>query len=125
MINYYKNKLIDECLIRYYETFACTLDTADFVPEKFNNKILSYIFKCERRTFRQINRENRRKQREIAQRYRQKKRQLRREEKARNKETRQDAMRLQGANDGQERVQPRYFPTPFDNIPSRKGEISA
>ncbi len=41
MINYNKNKLINECLVKYYETFAHTLDTADYVPEKFNKKILA------------------------------------------------------------------------------------
>ncbi len=39
MLNYNKNKLINECLVRYYETFSHTLDTADFVPEKYNDKI--------------------------------------------------------------------------------------
>ena len=38
MINYNKNKLINTCLVKYYETFALTLDTADFVPEKYNKK---------------------------------------------------------------------------------------
>lgn len=45
MINYNKNKLINECLRKYYETFAHTLDTADFVPEPYNDRILAYIFK--------------------------------------------------------------------------------
>lgn len=66
MINYDKNKLINECLVRYYETFAHTLDTADYVPEKYNKKIIAYIFKNMKRQFRKIDRENRRKQRELA-----------------------------------------------------------
>ena len=41
MINYNKNKLINECLCKYYETFSHTLDTADFVPDKYNVKILA------------------------------------------------------------------------------------
>ena len=45
MINYNKNKLINKTLDKYYETFSHTLDTADFVPEKFNIKIGKYIFK--------------------------------------------------------------------------------
>ena len=45
MINYNKNKLINECLGKYYETFARTLDTADFVPAEYNDKINAYIFK--------------------------------------------------------------------------------
>lgn len=59
MINYNKNKLINECLSKYYETFARTLDTADFVPEKYNDKIVEYIFKNMRKSFKRIDRENR------------------------------------------------------------------
>ncbi len=66
MINYNKNKLINECLVKYYETFAHTLDTADYVPEKFNKKILAYIFKNMKRQFRKVDREDKRKQRELA-----------------------------------------------------------
>ncbi len=54
MLNYNKNKLINECLKKYYETFACTLDTADFVPEKYNDKINAYIFKNMKRAFKRI-----------------------------------------------------------------------
>lgn len=53
-INYNKNKLIDTCLETYYGTFARTLDTADFVPEKYNKKILVYIFKNMKRQFKRI-----------------------------------------------------------------------
>ena len=56
MINYNKNKLINTCLVKYYETFALTLDTADFVPEKYNKKILAYIFKNMKRQFRKVDR---------------------------------------------------------------------
>ena len=45
MINFNKNKLINITLDKYYDTFAHTLDTSDFVPEKFNKKICKYIFK--------------------------------------------------------------------------------
>lgn len=64
MINYNKNKLINECLRKYYETFAHTLDTADYVPEEFNNKILAYIFKNMKKQFKKIDREDKRYQRE-------------------------------------------------------------
>jgi outer membrane protein assembly factor BamE (lipoprotein component of BamABCDE complex) len=57
-MNYNKNQLINECLCKYYETFSHTLDTADFVPEKFNDKILDYIFKNMRRAFKKIDKEN-------------------------------------------------------------------
>ncbi len=60
MINYNKNKLINECLSKYYETFAHTLDTADFVPEQYNDKILTYIFKNMRKAFKKIDKADRR-----------------------------------------------------------------
>ena len=60
MINYNKNKLINECLSKYYETFAHTLDTADFVPEPYNDKILTYIFKNMRKAFKKIDKADRR-----------------------------------------------------------------
>ena len=43
MINYNKNKLINKTLDEYYATFAHTLDTADFVPERYNKKICKYL----------------------------------------------------------------------------------
>lgn len=66
MINYNKNKLINTCLVKYYETFALTLDTADFVPEKYNKKILAYIFKNMKRQFRRVDKADRLYQRELA-----------------------------------------------------------
>lgn len=66
MINYNKNKLINTCLVKYYETFALTLDTADFVPEKYNKKILAYIFKNMKRQFRKVDKADRLYQRELA-----------------------------------------------------------
>ena len=68
MINYHKNKLINECMLKYYETFALTLNTRDYVPAKFNEKILQYIFKNMRRQFRKIDREDRLYQRKLAKR---------------------------------------------------------
>lgn len=58
MLNYNKNKLINKCLVTYYETFAHTLDTSDYVPEKYNDKILKYIFKNMKRQFRKIDKED-------------------------------------------------------------------
>ena len=59
MINYNKNELINTTLDKYYETFSHTLDTSDYVPEKYNNKILKYIFKNMKKTFRVIDKEDR------------------------------------------------------------------
>ena len=59
MINYNKNKLINQTLDKYYDTFSHTLDTADFVPEKYNKHICKYIFKNLKKAFRKIDREDR------------------------------------------------------------------
>ncbi len=72
-INYNKNKLIDTCLETYYATFARTLDTADFVPEKYNKKILAYIFKNMKRQFRKIDKADRQYQKGVARKEREKK----------------------------------------------------
>ena len=65
MINYNKNKLINECLIKYYETFSYTLDTADFVPEKYNDKILRYIFKNMKKAFKRLDKADKQFQKEF------------------------------------------------------------
>ena len=65
MLNYNKNKLINKCLVKYYETFAHTLDTSDYVPEKFTLKILKYIFKNMRRQFRKIDKDDKQYQRQV------------------------------------------------------------
>lgn len=58
-MNYHINELIDECLLRHYQTFSVTQDTNDYVPEKYNDKILKYIFKKLQSHFRKINKEDR------------------------------------------------------------------
>lgn len=63
MLNYNKNKLINQALVKYYETFSLTLDTVDFVPEKFNKKICKYIFRNMKKAFRKIDREDKKFQR--------------------------------------------------------------
>jgi hypothetical protein len=65
VINYNKNKLINECLNKYYETFSHTLDTADFVPEKYNDKINAYIFKNMKRAFKRIDKADKQFQKEF------------------------------------------------------------
>lgn len=66
MINYNKNKLVDECLDTFYETFRHTIDTSDYVPEKYNKKILKYIFKNMKRQFKKLDREDKQYQRMLA-----------------------------------------------------------
>ena len=65
MINYNKNKLINKTLDKYYETFSHMLDTVDYVPEKYNNKIGKYIFKNMKRHFKLIDKEDRKFQKEF------------------------------------------------------------
>ncbi len=58
MIDFYKNKLINRVLEEYYSTFSRTLDTCDYVPEKFNNKIYKYIFKNMKKDFKKIDKDS-------------------------------------------------------------------
>ena len=43
-MNYYKNALLNSYLDNFYATFSHTLDTSDFVPEKFNLDIRKKLF---------------------------------------------------------------------------------
>lgn len=52
-------------MIKYYETFQITLDTADYVPQSFNKRILRYIFKNMKKQFRLIDKEDREYQRKL------------------------------------------------------------
>ncbi len=52
-----KNELINQVLIKYYETFALTVDTCDYVPDKFNREIHKLIFKEMKKKFKQVNKE--------------------------------------------------------------------
>ncbi|MBQ7764892.1 MAG: hypothetical protein IJ458_00420 [Clostridia bacterium] len=65
MINFNKNVLINQTLDKYYDTFSHTLDTNDFVPEKFNKKISKYIFKNMKKAFKRIDKEDRKYQRQF------------------------------------------------------------
>lgn len=69
MINFNKNKLINQTLDKYYETFSHTLDTADYVPDKFNDKITKYIYKNMKKSFKLIDKEDKKYQQELKKRY--------------------------------------------------------
>ena len=86
MINYNKNNLVNTCLEKYYETFSRTLDTADFVPEKYNKRILAYIFKNMRRQFKRIDKADKSFQKDVAKKERLKAKQAATTEKQRKKE---------------------------------------
>lgn len=65
MLNFHKNELINATLVEFYKTFEHTLDTVDYVPEKYNAKICAYIFKNMKKTFRKIDRVDRVYQRQL------------------------------------------------------------
>ena len=75
MLNFNKNKLINETLDKYYETFSHTLDTADYVPDKFNAKVHKYIYKNMKKTFKKIDKEDRIYQKKLLNKEKQKKKQ--------------------------------------------------
>lgn len=56
-MDYYKNKLMKRFFNEYYETFSCTLDTAEYVPEKYNDKIYNIIFVSMKRDFKKLEKE--------------------------------------------------------------------
>lgn len=92
-MNFYKNDLIDETLDRFYQTFSHTLDTADYVPDKFNKKIDKYIFKNLKKSFKCINKEDRIYQNQIKKQIKLEKRLERKEIKKQNKLKRKEKLK--------------------------------
>jgi len=58
-MEFIKNDLINAVLENYFQTFSRTLDTADYVPEKYGKKIHAFIFKNMKSKFKEIKREYR------------------------------------------------------------------
>lgn len=54
-INFVKNTYIGVTLQEFYKTFSQTLNTGQFVPEKFNDYIRMYIFKSLKKKFKEVN----------------------------------------------------------------------
>ena len=82
MINYNKNKLINQALDKYYDTFAHMLDTTEYVPQKYNDKVGKYIFKNMKKQFKLIDKEDRKYQREIKKKIKLKNQEMKKKEKA-------------------------------------------
>ncbi len=59
-MEFLKNELLENVMENYYQTFAKTLNTCDFVPEKYCKKISKYIFNDMKRSFKQAEKEYRR-----------------------------------------------------------------
>lgn len=49
-----KNELINETLDKHFETWSHMLDTADFVPAKYLDKIDKYIFKLLKKKLKEL-----------------------------------------------------------------------
>ena len=64
-MNFHKNELINAVMDNYFETFNHTLDTAEFVPDKFLNKIDKYIFKNMKKALKGVDKEDRIYQRQV------------------------------------------------------------
>ena len=64
-LNYHKNDIMDECVKRYLQSFAVTLNAVEYVPKPYLKKILKYIFKNMKKAFKRIDREDRKYQRQF------------------------------------------------------------
>ena len=49
-----KNALINQTISEYAQTWSCTLDTADFINEKYLKKIDKYIYNNLKKKFKEI-----------------------------------------------------------------------
>lgn len=54
-MEFIKNELINNVLGEYYATFEKTLDTSDYVPKKYNDKVYRFIYKNLKKKFKEIN----------------------------------------------------------------------
>ena len=61
-MNFNKNKLIDKTLKQFYKSYYLTVDTADFVTVKTNQKIYKYIDKNLKNAFHLIDKEDKKHQ---------------------------------------------------------------
>lgn len=57
-MNFNKNDLMDEVNTRFFDSFCCTLDVADYVPACYLAKVEQYIFKNMRKAWKKIDRED-------------------------------------------------------------------
>lgn len=57
-INYNENDLLDELHKRCFQSFALTLDTADFVPQNYIDKVYKRIYKVQKKQYKKLGRTN-------------------------------------------------------------------
>lgn len=53
-VNYNVNCLLDELHARFFQSYALTLDTADYVPDKYINKVYKQIYKAQKKQYKKI-----------------------------------------------------------------------
>lgn len=53
-VNYNENDLLDELHARFFQSFALTLDTADYVPDKYIDKVYKRIYKAQKKQYKKI-----------------------------------------------------------------------
>lgn len=57
-INYNKNDLLDELHERFFMSYAKTLDTADYVPQSYIDKVYKQIYKAQKAMYKLIGKRN-------------------------------------------------------------------
>ena len=63
--DFFLNDRLDETLQRYFQSYAVTVDTLDYVPERHVHKIHAFIFRNLKGDFKTIKRSVRRHKREV------------------------------------------------------------
>ena len=53
-INYNEIDLLDELHARFFQSYAVTLDTADYVPQKYLDKVCKRIYKSQKKMYKKI-----------------------------------------------------------------------
>lgn len=53
-INYNKNDLLDELHARFFQSYALTLDTADYIPQEYIDKVYKQIYKAQKKKYKEI-----------------------------------------------------------------------
>lgn len=64
-MNFNMNDLMDAVNIRFFDSFCHTLDVRDYVPERYLVQTEQFIFKCMRKAWKKIAREDKRYQKEL------------------------------------------------------------
>ena len=86
ILDYYKTELIKENMITFYNLYAETQDTEDFVDKKINDKLCKLIYKEQKKSLKEVNKEYKLYSKEKKKKYKQ---QLKKDKKYKNKKQRE------------------------------------